>query len=148
MSEALSRVVTIQQRLQPYHYAWLEFHPNRTEKWLRERLVDGFDVHHVDGDRSNNSPMNLVLIEYEDHNRLHGFPEKFVSRMSGRKSDPVLDERCYEARLAGGRTWKAIEADVLGLKDLGHNAFQAAKRHAAYVGAAWPIKSETNRGLK
>ena len=34
--------------------------------------VEGFDVHHIDGDHDNNDPDNLVLIEHADHFRLHG----------------------------------------------------------------------------
>ena len=29
---------------------WLSAHPHRSAKWLRERIADGFDVHHIDGD--------------------------------------------------------------------------------------------------
>ncbi len=39
---------------------------------------DGFDVHHLDGNKGNESPDNLVLIEHTDHMMLHG------SRMLGR----------------------------------------------------------------
>lgn len=35
-------------------------------------LRDGFDVHHLDGDHSNDDPANLALIEHTDHMRLHG----------------------------------------------------------------------------
>ena len=55
-----------------YHQRWLADHPHRTEAWLRERLRDGFDIHHIDGDHQNNDPKNLVLIECQDHFRLHG----------------------------------------------------------------------------
>lgn len=34
--------------------------------------ADGFDVHHIDGNKENNNPDNLVLIEHADHMRLHG----------------------------------------------------------------------------
>lgn len=35
-------------------------------------LKEGFDVHHIDGDHSNDHPGNLALIEAVDHLRLHG----------------------------------------------------------------------------
>lgn len=60
-----------------HHRAWLSVHPDRSYAWLRLRLDDGFDVHHVDSNTSNNDPYNLVLIESTDHLRLHG---KFVMR--------------------------------------------------------------------
>lgn len=58
-----------------HHRAWLSAHPERTERWLNERLLDGFDVHHLDGNHMNNRPDNLVLVEHMDHLRcLHGKP--------------------------------------------------------------------------
>lgn len=58
--------------LQPYHYIWLKNHPGRTEEWLRDRLADGFHIHHVNGRHDDNTPDNLALIEGMDHLRLHG----------------------------------------------------------------------------
>jgi len=55
-----------------YHEIWLSSHPHRTPEWLKDRLRDGFDVHHMDGDHGNNDPANLVLIECTDHMMLHG----------------------------------------------------------------------------
>ena len=60
--------------MESYHHAWLAAHPDRTEGWLRDRLAEGFDVHHLDGDHSNDDPLNLVLIEHLDHMRVHGMP--------------------------------------------------------------------------
>jgi hypothetical protein len=38
---------------------------------LRERIADGFQVHHLDHNPGNNDPANLVLIEGEDHMHVH-----------------------------------------------------------------------------
>jgi hypothetical protein len=57
--------------MEAHHTAWLSAHPWRTEGWLQERLTDGFDVHHLDGNHGNNDPMNLVLIDRADHMMLH-----------------------------------------------------------------------------
>lgn len=64
-----------------WHTAWLSAHPYRTEEWLREKLRDGFDVHHMDGDKANNDSSNLVLIEHVDHMRLHGSPNIKLGRL-------------------------------------------------------------------
>lgn len=58
--------------LEPYHYSWLRNHPSRTEEWLRERLADGFHIHHLDGNHSNDGASNLVLMDGQDHLALHG----------------------------------------------------------------------------
>jgi hypothetical protein len=64
----------VARELQSYHHAWLSVHPHRSVEWLSERMADGFDVHHIDGDHANDEPSNLVLIECADHMRLHGQP--------------------------------------------------------------------------
>lgn len=58
-------------KISPHHQAWLDAHPHRTATWLRSMVADGFDVHHVDGNRENNDSTNLVLIERRDHSLLH-----------------------------------------------------------------------------
>lgn len=59
-------------KLEIYHHIWLECHPHRSENWLIERLKDGFDIHHLDGNHDNNDPKNLALIEHTDHMMIHG----------------------------------------------------------------------------
>lgn len=62
----------IPYQLSDHQVAWLKFHPDRTAAWLVERGRDGFHIHHIDGNHSNNAPENLALIEGQDHLRLHG----------------------------------------------------------------------------
>lgn len=62
---------TSSRPLEEYHRVWLRAHPLRNESWLRARMSDGFDVHHLDGNHSNNTSGNLVLIECTDHMMLH-----------------------------------------------------------------------------
>ena len=57
--------------MREYHIKWLAAHQDRTAEWLSERLKDGFDIHHIDGNALNNEPSNLVLIEHQDHMGLH-----------------------------------------------------------------------------
>lgn len=54
--------------------AWLKANPHRSAAWLEERLADGFDIHHVDGNHDNDDPLNLLLVEVMDHMRLHDLP--------------------------------------------------------------------------
>lgn len=72
------------------HEVWLEAHPERTAIWLQERLDDGFDVHHLDGDRENNDPGNLVLIECRDHQMLH-HERRFMLGVRGKQQPKKTD---------------------------------------------------------
>lgn len=95
-------------RLQSYHRVWLSCHPGRTEQWLRERLADGFHVHHADGDHGNDAPSNLILIEGLDHmlivhgHKVAGIFTSDRGREMGRKRISMLtpEQRSRLARKA------------------------------------------------
>ena len=80
--------------MEEYHIAWLAGHPDRSEAWLREKLAEGFDVHHLDGDHFNNDFNNLVLVYHADHMRMHGLgmrrkrPDEY-SRLAKRLNDSL-----------------------------------------------------------
>ena len=67
--------------MKPHHAAWLAAHPARSLRWFRSRIRDGFDIHHLDGDKHNNHPSNLIMIENSDHLMVHNSSRKLV-RMS------------------------------------------------------------------
>lgn len=92
--------------LQSYHYAWLSEHPYRSEEWLKAKLVEGFDIHHLDGNHDNNDPANLVLIEHSDHMMLHG--GRTLGRLKPRKisKDGSIESR---VRLSRKRQARALE---------------------------------------
>lgn len=41
--------------------------------YYRGEIPEGFNVHHIDGDRTNNKLSNLELIGHADHSRMHAF---------------------------------------------------------------------------
>ncbi len=41
------------------------------EEMLGRRLLESEQVHHIDGDKSNNTPSNLIVLSREDHARIH-----------------------------------------------------------------------------
>lgn len=96
-----------------YHLAWLAGHPERDLAWLRDRLADGFHVHHVDGNHCNEAPENLVLIDGADHMRLHGNPGGLRGSInSGRKGglarakNQSPEQRKAQARRAAKKRWR------------------------------------------
>ncbi len=121
------------------HVAWLAAHPSRTADWLRSQLDDGFDVHHVDGDRNNNNSNNLVLIESQDHTTvIHGLFMKRLPKHSprGRKpADHARDGAIYAAREAG-RGWRSIGMDFNCSRA---TAFGRARSFARSHDKPWPV---------
>lgn len=139
--------------LEPYHYAWLSLHQDRSEEWLRARLKDGFHVHHLDGDHWNNDPSNLVLVEGKDHMRLHGcvvtgtrprwrrIPKACTAEEGGLSGDFDLEigRRGYEMR-SGGASWSLIEETLLQ-----RNVQAYVRRYAADNGLRYPVPTPATR---
>ena len=96
---------------------WLNSHTNRTEAWLRDRLDDGFHIHHVDGDHANNSPSNLILIDGADHLHLHGMPLRDMARRAARgprgpqKGSKYQRAAFDELRRQGGSIFVLVPVD-------------------------------------
>jgi hypothetical protein len=132
--------------MQPYHKAWLSVHPERTEQWLSERMADGFDVHHIDGDHENNETSNLVLIECGDHFMLHGTNRK-ISRFLNLKikSEKTTAEavrkgegayNLYPSCCGWGNVAIALGLDYF---DGGQAVRIWAQRYAKSKSLPWPI---------
>ena len=72
-------------RLKKHHCVWLLTRPHRSAEWLLDRMKDGFDIHHMDGDHENNDPKNLCLIEHTDHMMIHNGGSYTMGRLNGHK---------------------------------------------------------------
>ncbi|MBX3547321.1 MAG: HNH endonuclease [Chelatococcus sp.] len=129
--------------LKSYHHAWLTTHPDRTAEWLQDKLREGFDVHHLDGNHLNNDAGNLVLIEHVDHMRLHGMRNSNRLRMiqtrgrprsSGKWKTMTIGREAYNARTAG-RTWVET-GKFVGVRP--SRAMSSAKVYAVAEGKPWP----------
>lgn len=105
--------------MQAHHLVWLDIHPERTSDWLKRMMLEGFHVHHIDGDHSNNHPGNLALIEGADHMRLHGLFSLAKSDISeaARKGARIRwakmppEKRAKQARHAANSRWKRYRRD-------------------------------------
>jgi hypothetical protein len=89
--------------LQSYHLAWLQAHPERSAEWLANKLQEGFHIHHVDFDHSNDAPDNLVLVFGVDHlANLHGWklrPRKPAQPLLEHAAEPIAEAtRCAPNR--------------------------------------------------
>lgn len=121
-------------------------------------LEVGFDLHHIDGDHSNNDHKNLILIETNDHFRIHGFP-KSIRRYKADADKPMqvssvklqlniaktsssersLLERVYLVRSQTGMPWGELGKHV-GLVGWSQaKLINATKKYATEECLVWPI---------
>jgi len=75
---------------QGYIWVYMPSHPNKNcsgyvlehrlemEKYIGRYLRKDEDVHHIDGNKSNNLIENLELINHKDHGRMHAFQRWMV----------------------------------------------------------------------
>jgi hypothetical protein len=50
---------------------WMLTHRRVAEKMVGGKIYPGREVHHVDGDKSNNRPSNLTILSRVRHRRIH-----------------------------------------------------------------------------
>ena len=119
--------------MQQSHKARLSAHPGRTKEWLRERVADGFEVHHCDENPYNNDPDNLILIDKIDHKRLHN--KRGVIQL-GKQFDPARGKESYTLR-AFGLSWEEIAKRL----DRGSAGFYLtiAREYARVFEKQWPV---------
>jgi hypothetical protein len=41
------------------------------EEYTQNKIPDGYEIHHIDGNRANNNPDNLVCVSIEEHLEIH-----------------------------------------------------------------------------
>lgn len=68
-------------------------------------IPDGYDVHHIDGNRQNNSIHNLMLIEHSEHMRIHNLNNKnCVGRIVKENTKELIRENNKLYKLVGQYT--------------------------------------------
>jgi len=120
-------------------------------------VLEGFEVHHVDGNHQNNDPGNLVLIEVADHVRLHrgqlatalahkkrASPKRRVPPNAGlskarkkvRERWKTIGSTAYETRKAEGLSWLKISRRLGSACQV--DTMMAATEYARVNNLPWP----------
>lgn len=126
--------------LKPHQRAWLNAHAEYDDSWLLTALAAGFDVHHIDEDKLNNDPDNLLLIERNDHMKIHGlrgFLVKKISKWESYEQKVSKGEYVYNLRLNSGLPWDAVAEKAGYNRSAG--AINIAKAYANYHKLEWPV---------
>ena len=120
--------------MEEYHRAWLEGHPEYDASWLHQAIEAGFHVHHLDGDHGNNDPSNLVLIERNDHFRLHGTHKlkPLAEKWEESAKRVSLGKSAYQMRLEENPTWREIGERLGYEENPAAKAIAVASRYAKY----------------
>ena len=50
---------------------WTLTHRRVAEKLVGGQIFSGREVHHIDGNKSNNRPSNLRIVSQEEHRQIH-----------------------------------------------------------------------------
>lgn len=113
-------------------------------KWLRERLADGFDVHHLDGDHDNDHPSNLILLETVDHTRtIHQLAFTRLKAVAAARERSKRITAAFEA--AGMKRGSYVRKVVKGKR---YWYFQDMDRKQHYIGPEFPYLLTVIAGYK
>jgi hypothetical protein len=104
-------------------------------------LAAGFNVHHVDNNKTNNDPDNLLMVERCDHMKIHDMPN-FLNKKEAPSWDSyakrvILGESAYSMRATTSMAWLDIAQELGYKRDA--QALNVAKAYAVYNKLAWPI---------
>ena len=63
------------------------------EAWYDDELTDGYNIHHMDFDRSNHRYTNLQKLDLDTHNAIHHKKDRYISR---REDDVIVGKTCLK----------------------------------------------------
>lgn len=121
------------------HIVWLKHHGVEPE-FLMQAVLNGFEIHHLDGDHDNNDPLNLVLIYDKDHYQLHGiYHDTKLNRtwqdvLAEQKAKITKGQIAYNLRTSGAK-WAEVATQVSASIP---NTMTMARRYAKLNSLAWP----------
>ena len=146
------------------------------EQYHKQTIPAGYEIHHIDGNRTNNSPSNLLCVSIEDHLKIHkqqedwGAVQAILARMSednragikeaaSKSQKKRLEENCHNFQLMDKQRRTEISKTTLdkrikehgvaflGIDNTIENARKAGKK-AAEIKAGFLDTTSINHGSK
>lgn len=79
------------------------------EEYNKKTIPEGYEIHHIDGNRTNNEPTNLLCVSIEEHLQIHkqqedwGAVQAILARMSNREGIREAARKAQIKRLEENR---------------------------------------------
>jgi hypothetical protein len=73
------------------------------ERYHQSSLLDGVDIHHIDGDHSNNDPKNLQAVTLEEHYNIHKSQDDFYACFMIAQRMKIKPDDWHQMAQANGR---------------------------------------------
>lgn len=131
--------------MKDYHGIWLQ-HSRVEPEFLMQALACGFQIHHIDEDRHNNDPMNLMLIFGADHMKIHGRFFNPITEMEKPKMKWADMTQYFQERLHKGRAAYELRVEGMQWHEIAtkcetepSNAMHCARAYAAAKRLQWPV---------
>ena len=119
------------------------------ENYYQCSLIPGIDIHHKDGDHSNNDPLNLVAVTLEDHYNIHkSQKDYYAAYLIGLRMKIKPDDWVIMAKENGKRSGELIFKNQTGIHKW---RLEDPKRHSAMCREnrqkALQALKDANRGI-
>lgn len=118
-------------------------------------IPDGKEIHHIDGDRSNNNIDNLLLVTIQEHLAIHksqgdwGAVQAILMRMSVQERGENISEYASKAQQKlisnGNHNFQKIDRKTISKKTIDA---RIANGSPAFLGIADTVENARNAGLK
>jgi len=110
------------------------------EDFHKIKLDEGIDIHHIDGDKTNNSINNLQSIKHEEHSKHHKIPLDSKLEMSKKRTSTGYFRVCKHKnkKCKNGFTWDYNYFDKNGMrKNISSVDFDKLKEKVLAKGLEW-----------
>lgn len=124
------------------------------EEHNQQRIPDGYEIHHIDGNRENNDPDNLLCLSIEEHLEIHrkqedwGAVQAILARMEDRDGIREAASKAQKKRLKENRHNFQIMTSERRTEISKKTLDERLKKHGvAFLGIENPVANSKKAGM-